>query len=155
MIFVIDSFYTNYVKPWTSHGKDLQTLCCSGLGNLSVAWILVEGQPKDWLLPCVESRYLLSSYGTFILFFFRLELSRLWYGLEDGEMKSKNEQKTHRNQNKRNVLKQKINRQSVIFLQTQKAKDDALARSQPFFFPTPAIHTSPAISIFTHALKDF
>ena len=43
MIFVIDSFYTNYVKPWTSHGKDLQTLCCSGLGNLSVAWILVEG----------------------------------------------------------------------------------------------------------------
>ena len=39
MIFVIDSFYTNYVKPWTSHGKDLQTLCCSGLGNLSVAWI--------------------------------------------------------------------------------------------------------------------
>ena len=41
MIFVFDSFYTN--KPRTSHGKDLQTLCCSGLGNLSVARILVEG----------------------------------------------------------------------------------------------------------------
>ena len=43
MIFVLDSFYTNYVKPGTSHGKDLQTLCCSGLGHLSVAWIQVEG----------------------------------------------------------------------------------------------------------------
>ena len=43
MIFVLDSVYTNYVKLRTSHGKDLQTLCCSGLGHLSVAWILVEG----------------------------------------------------------------------------------------------------------------